>query len=155
MFRISKKLSQLCRHDRRVFRQENGFVASTDILNAYRWPEYSGLNVTRNDLDCVIRGGGGNNKLRFEWRTLDNGADAIRTSKGHSRNAGVTSDYLPVVNSPGLLAHGASLSNAEIICKEGLNRGDRLHIHFGRIINGRPLGIRPGSEVVIMIDGNA
>ena len=87
--------------------------------------------------------------------TLENGAEAIRTSQGHSKNAGVSSDYLPIVDSPGLLAHGTSLSNAESICKEGLNRGDRLQIHFGRIVHGRPVGIRPGSEVVIMVDGNA
>ena len=29
LFRISKKLSQLCRHDRHVFRQEDGFFSFT------------------------------------------------------------------------------------------------------------------------------
>ena len=31
---------------------------------------------------------------------------------------------------------------------------DRLHVHIGRVIDNRPVGLRPGSEVDVVIDGN-
>ena len=154
MFQISKKLSHICRHDRYVFRQENGFVPLHDILNSYRWPEYAYLNVTEDDLKAIIGGAGGNHKKRFEWGRTDTGDTAIRTSQGHSRNAGVTSEYLNEVHRPGLLSHGTSWANSREIARYGLNRGDRLHIHFGELKNGRPSGTRYGSEAVIVVDGD-
>ena len=73
---------------------------------------------------------------------------------GNSAGAGVTSGYLPRVQTPGWLARGSSLGNARSICDYGLNRMDRLHIHLGRMINNRPACIRAGSEAVVAIDGN-
>lgn len=39
LVRISKNLPQLCRRDRNVFRQKDGFVSLSDILNSFRRPE--------------------------------------------------------------------------------------------------------------------
>ena len=93
-------------------------------------------------------------KKRFEWGKMNNGERALRTSQGHSKDAGVTSEYLTKVIRPGLLVRGTSLENAKSICREGINRMDRMHIHLGRMVNSRPMGIRPGSEAVIVIDGD-
>lgn len=70
LFRISKKLSRLRRNDRHVFRQRDGFVSLADILNSFRWPEFPGLRVAKKDLGRVIRGEGGNRKMRSEWGTV-------------------------------------------------------------------------------------
>ena len=155
MFRISKKLPQLCRRDRNVSRQKDGFVSLRDILTRFRRPEFSQLNVTRGDLDQLIRGAWGNRKMRFEWGHLESGGVAIRTPQGHSRDVGVTSYYLPIAPEPGLLAHGTTVANARSICETGLRRSGRLHIHFGSMQGGRPVGVRPGSAAIVVADGNA
>ena len=82
-----------------------------------------------------------------------NGERALRTSQGHSANSGVTSDYLPQVPRPGWVVHGSTLDNARSICTHGVNRMERFHIHLGRLVNNRPTGIRPGSEVAVVIGG--
>ena len=86
---------------------------------------------------------------------LETGGDAIRTSKGQRRDAGVTSDYLPIVETPGWLAHGTTWNNARGICATGLKRADRLHIHFGTFEHGDSRGVLPGSEAIVVVDGNA
>ena len=111
--------------------------------------------MKREDLDAVIRGAGGNHKLRFEWGHLETGEEAIRTSQGRSKDAGVTSEYLQEVPQPGFLVHGTSLNNARSICTSGLERPGRLHIHFGTLQDGRPVGVRPGSEVIVVVDVDA
>ena len=93
--------------------------------------------------------------MRFECGSLGSGDDAIRTSQGHGRAAGVTSGYLPILPTPGLLAHGNSAGNARSICETGIMRSVRLHIHFGTMNRGRHRGIRPVSEAVVVVDGNA
>ena len=110
--------------------------------------------MTENDVGKIANGAGGNTKRRFEWCVMQNGERAFRSSQGHSIDAGVTSDYLAQIRKPGVLAHGASMDSAFAICRGGVERKERLHVHLGRLANSRPVGIRHGSEAVIVIDGD-
>ena len=110
--------------------------------------------MTLREVGGIVEGAGGNLKKRFEWGRMGNGERALRTSQGRSKSAGATSDYIARINTPGILAHGTSLGNARRICASGLSRVGRLHVHLGRLVGSRPVGIRPGSEVGIIIDGD-
>ena len=154
VYRISKKLSQICRHDAHVYRQRNGFVEMSEVMtNA----DMRALGATREEVHRIVHGDGGNYKMRFELGVMDNGKAAIRTSQGHSIHAGVSSGYLGERGNPGRVVRGASLSDAVSICESGLGRMDRVHIHLGRTIKDgrgeRPGGIRNHTEVGIVFDG--
>ena len=154
MVAISKKLSMLCRHSNEVSRQKDGFAAWSEIAGIFRQRENVHFNMQIEDVEDIVNGAGGNFKKRFEWGKMKNGERALRTSQGHSQGSGVTSDYLAKVDRPGLLAHGTSAANALPICTNGIRRMDRIHIHLGRMVNARPVGIRPGSEAIVVIDGD-
>ena len=154
MVRISKKLSHLCRHDLRIYRQKDGFVSMEEVTNCREMRE---LGASTEEIHRIVGGDGGNFKKRFELGHMMNGKPAVRTSQGHSAHAGVTSDYLEDIGGPGRIVHGTSIESAEIICSRGLGRMDRLHIHFGKMIRSRkgekPAGIRGNAEAGIVFDG--
>ena len=154
MFLISKKMSQLCRHDARTYRQKNGFVDLRDILNHHDMIE---LSATKEDIIRIVNGEGRNYKKRFEFGHMRDGSEAVRTSKGHSANSGVTSEYLEDIGGPGMIVRGASLSNARSICDQGVAAMDRLHIHLGSVKSDRRgerfAGIRNHSEVGVVFGG--
>ena len=110
--------------------------------------------MTENDAKRIVNGEGGNFKMRFEWGEMKSGERALRTPQGHSKGSGVTFDYLPRLRKPGLLVHGTSLENAYAICTNGVSRVDRMHIHLGRMVNSKPVGLRHGLQVAIVIDGD-
>ena len=85
---------------------------------------------------------------------LGSGNAVVRASPGNSRNYGFSPDYLSALEEPGALVSGATRDNAWGICQAGITRADPLHVHFGRMIDGRPHGVRPGSDVSIDIDAN-
>ena len=99
-------------------------------------------------------GGGARSKKRFERGQMGKGERALRTSQGHRRNAGVASEYPKPVPSPGSMAHGTTFPNSKQIGDGELNRAGGLHVNSGRMINGRPVGIRNGSDVVVAVGGN-
>ena len=88
---------------------------------------------------------------------MENGKLAIRTSQGHSANSGVTSEYFQNIGNPGVVVHGTTLENARSICRHGLERMDRLHIHLGKMANDRrgerAEGIRNHSETGVIFEG--
>ena len=154
LFLISKKISQLCRHDSRIYRRKNGFIEMADVISH---GDMRALSATREDVYRIVQGDGGNFKKRFELGKMENGKSAIRTSQGHSVNSGVTSEYLQNIGNPGVVVHGTTLENARSICRHGLERVDRLHIHLGRMIKDhrgeRAEGIRNHSETGVIFDG--
>ena len=106
-------MAMMCRRISDVSRQRDGFVALTEILD---WSEPSRKVEKRpavGDIESIVRVGGGNHKLRFERGTMNNGGRALRTSQGHSANAGVTFDYLPRLKSPGWVVHGSKIGKRE------------------------------------------
>ena len=50
--------------------------------------------------------------MRFGMGTMNNGERALRTPQSHSDGAGVTSDYLPRLNSHGRVVRGSTVENA-------------------------------------------
>ena len=144
----------ICRHSEEVRRQRDGFVELSEILIWFAQRRRGDHVPTIDDIESIVYGDGRNAKMRSEWGVTNNGERAIRTSQGHSAGAGATSDYSPRLHSPGLVVHGSTLENAFSICQNGLNRMGRLHVHLGKMANTRPVGMRPGSEVAVAIDGN-
>ena len=64
----------------------------------------------------------------------------IRATQGNSANLGVDADALPIDEDVLYVAHGTSLQAARAIVVGGLNRGERLHVHFHeRTPNGQLL----------------
>ena len=63
MFRISKKLSQLCRQDERIYRQRDGFVERETFANHRDMRESS---ATTEEIRRIAHGDGGTFKKRFE-----------------------------------------------------------------------------------------
>ena len=155
MFRLSKELSQLRRHDGRIYRQRDGFVEMAEVLG-HR--DMKALSATRGEVHRIVYGDGGNFKKRFELCQMENAKSAIRPSQGHSAHAVVSSDYLEGIGNHGRVAHGSSLGNAISICERGLGRMDRLHIHLGRMIKDRKgeraEGIRGNADDGLVFDGS-
>ena len=134
MFQISKKVSQLCRHDERIYRQRNGFAELAEILN-HR--DMGAFPATQEDANRIAHGDGGNFKKRFEFGQMEKGRRDIMTSQGHSAHSGVTTDYLEDIGCPGLVLHGKSLGDTRSICAQCVGRMGRLRIHLGRMITDR------------------
>ena len=154
MTAISKKLPTICRRSDDVTRQRDGYLARGEIVGFSDRRENRYLQLTLRDVEAIVDGSGGNFKKRFESGHMGNRERALRTPQGHSKGAGVTSEYLKKITEPGMLVHGATLENAKRICSDGLSRVDRLHIHLGSMLDSRPVGIRHGSEVSIVVGGN-
>ena len=79
----------------------------------------------------------------------------IRAAHGHSLNTGVDSDVLPLAADFCYLGHAESRIAADRILAHGLNRQDRLRMHFcQRNRYGRLMGecrIPPRSEIFIVV----
>ena len=154
MAAISKKLSMICRRSREFSRQKDGFIPWREIEAFFSRGGNLHFGMAENEVKRIVNGEGGNFKMRFEWGKMKNGERALRTPQGHSKGSGVTSDYLPILQNPVVLVHGTSLENAQGICTNGVSRVDRVHIHLGRMMNSKPVGIRHGSQVAILVGGN-
>ena len=108
--------------------EKDGFVEVIAFLNH---PYLVERKTTRGDLETIAKGSGGNNKGRFEFGTLmDQRTLAIRATQGHSRGDGVEEDSLPITTDVVYLVLGTTLSAAQSVAKEGINRGERAHVHF-------------------------
>ena len=151
---ISMTLPTLHRHSDEVHRQRDGFVEIAEILRWFAQRRREDQIPTVGDIESIVNGDGWNTKMGFGWGVMGSGGRALRTSQGHSDGAGVTSDYLTRLHSPGWVVHGATLENAAGICQHGLNRMGRLHVHLGRMVNNRPSGLRQGSELEVVSDCN-
>ena len=116
--------------------------------------------ATHDEVRNVVRGSGGNYKLRFEIGVMgDMETVAIRASQCHSASSGVADNILPVVGNLVSIVHGTTLNAAKSIVHEGISKADRLHIHFyesdleGRVIQTTPRISRRSEVTVVVSDG--
>ena len=76
-------------------------------------------HVTRGDVFHIVRGGGGNNKKRFEIGTLyDEVTEAVRAAQGHSLGIGVGPGVLPLATNLTYVVNGTSLQAAKNISNQ-------------------------------------
>ena len=79
----------------------------------------------------------------------------IRATQGNSANLGVDEDALPIDEEVLYVAHGTSLKAARSIVLEGIDPGERLHVHFRECTpNGHLLddiSMRQHTKVVIAV----
>ena len=146
---ISKAMSRVLRHRQLPGMDSSGWVSIDTVLNQRALYD---LGAGRHDLEEIVRGGGGNAKLRFD---LDLESGKVRCAQGHSIGSGVRPDCLPIESSVQYLIHGTSLEAAEIITRTGLSRCQRNHVHFyecdgyGNLLGGH--SVRCSSDVGIVI----
>jgi 2'-phosphotransferase len=151
--REARRLIHLLRHDKRVSRDEAGYVAM-DVLQmrfGLRLSEARMLDVAA--LDEKSRFG-----VKKECRSF------IRANQGHSVEGlcddalltRVTEDDLPPLGSPPCVCvHGTSAAAWALIRTSGLRRMNRQHVHFATGLPGASgviSGMRAKSEVLIFLD---
>ena len=118
---ISKAMSKELRHENHVDRQRGGFMPLATLLEA---PSIRELFATRREILQIVRGDGGNHKLRFEMRSMqDKTTVSVRASQGNSASSGVADDMLPVADDLVTLFHGATLVAAHSIVHDGVTPG--------------------------------
>ena len=89
------------------------------------------MRTNVSDLEQIVAGAGCNWEKRYEFGfTQDAKTRAIRASQGHSLGSGVDDDALPIVEDVYYLGHAATRSAADHISATGLNRQQKLHVHF-------------------------
>jgi putative RNA 2'-phosphotransferase len=140
---LSRKLSWLLRH---------GAIESGLDMSPAGWTPVaqvlSTLGVTEEALRRVVDR---NSKLRFEWQ-----GDMIRASQGHSRaGTPVTVEALEAswdpVEPSGRAWHGTKRSKLDSIRREGINPGDRTHVHLAASPDSQR-GKRSDVDVLLEID---
>ena len=144
---ISKCTSMELRHKHHTGRQKDGFIQLGDLLEKQSMKD---LFATQGEVRQIIRGDGGNHKLRgveigvMEGRTTV----AVRASQWHSAASGVADDILPVAEVVATFAHGATLEAALSIAHEGISKAGRVHVHFYESdLEGRPSMCTPPVEM--------
>lgn len=109
----SRKLAYLLRHDRKHRYDKNGWREVDELIASY--------GFTMEEL-CVIVAL--NNKKRFEF---SDDYTHIRARQGHSVSVDVElQEMLP----PDILYHGTAQQSVNAILKEGLKKGNRMHVHL-------------------------
>ena len=130
---ISHALSKVIRRKGVNGMQRGGFTPLRRLLDH---PYMVARKVTLGDVYHIVRGGGGGglNALRIgsvgRRGVVVGGPEAISASQGHSLGIGADPDVLPSSNDVSYVAHGTSSNAARRIAEHGLNRGDRVHMHF-------------------------
>lgn len=145
--RLSKRLSLALRHRPESLGlklDSHGWVAVDDLLSALA---EHGQPITRETLDWLVAN---NDKQRFTYST---DAQQIRASQGHSLP--VDLGYAPETP-PDLLYHGTVERFLEAIFTEGLQKGQRHHVHLSpdRATATR-VGARRGKPVILCVDARA
>ena len=104
----------------------------------------TGVSISRETLRRVVAE---NDKQRF---TLDSAGTRIRARQGHSIDVDLG---LEPVEPPERLYHGTARRNLDAICRQGLHRAGRHHVHLSRDeATARAVGQRHGPPVVLEID---
>ena len=128
-----------------------GFVNVQSLLGH---PYIVERESSEQDVGGIVDGLGGNTKYRFEIGNPHGGkTHMVRATQGHSANLGVNADALPIDEDVLYVTHGKSLQAELAIVLGGLNRGERLRVHFHeRALNGHLVGdisMRRRAEAVI------
>lgn len=136
IIRKGKRLSFLLRHDESYPFDEHGWREVSDLIANHGY--------TMEILDEIVET---NNKKRYEY---SEGKTKIRARQGHSVNVDVE---LKEQTPPDILYHGTAETTVPAILKEGIIKGNRLHVHLSKTeetaIN---VGKRHGHPVVLRIN---
>jgi putative RNA 2'-phosphotransferase len=144
MIRVSKYLSKYLRHaphELGLTLQPGGWVPVDDLLDGAR---SDGFPISYDELvECVET----NDKRRFSF---DETGDLIRANQGHSVEVDLQlEERVP----PETLYHGTVERFLPAILPEGLNRGDRHHVHLSKdVATARRVGARRGKPVVLTVE---
>jgi putative RNA 2'-phosphotransferase len=141
--KISKSLSYWLRHhpeDIGIVIAPNGWTDIKSLLEKAS-PK---LNFDFNELKYVVQN---NDKKRF---SLSEDMCKVRANQGHS--IPVELELLEVLP-PTILYHGTPNKNVESILKEGLNKGNRHHVHLSKDEQTAAIvGSRRGAFTILKIE---
>ena len=131
-----KRLAFLLRHDKAYPFDEHGWREIADLIanHDYIMEELKEIVMT-------------NNKQRYEF---SEDMTHIRARQGHSIHVDVELDEMVP---PDLLYHGTGEQFLASIMEQGINRGNRLHVHLSDTCEAAiNVGKRHGKPIVITID---
>ncbi|XP_044879857.1 tRNA 2'-phosphotransferase 1 isoform X2 [Mauremys mutica] len=152
--RLSKALSYVLRHGAAQLGLEMGADGFVDVAALLSLPRFGGVSVA--DVRHIVET---NEKRRFALRPHpSDGRLQIRANQGHSLQVSEL-ELIPLLEPtalPQTMAHGTYLRHWPAICRGGLSRMGRNHIHLapGLPGDGHVLsGMRQDCDVAIVIDG--
>jgi len=140
IIKMGKQLAFLLRHDKEAF--DNG------LIDSHGWRMVSELikdkGYSKELLEEIVNT---NNKKRYEF---NEDHTKIRARQGHSINVDVElTESIP----PSTLYHGTSTKALESIYKQGIIKGERLHVHLSKDEEtALKVGSRHGTPYVLKID---
>lgn len=141
---ISKKLSYILRHHPEsagIKLDENGW-ANLDELIVNVNKQIKGILSFEIIKELVEN----NDKQRF---TFNDNFTKIRANQGHSVKIDLKLDE---INPPEFLFHGTATKNIDSIIENGINKGNRLHVHLSKDIEtASKVGQRHGKLVLLKI----
>ena len=136
IIRKGKRLAFLLRHDEEYQFDEHGWHEVSDLIANHGY--------TMELLDEIVET---NNKKRCEF---SEDKTKIRARQGHSINVDVE---LKETTPPDILYHGTAETTVPTILKEGIVKGNRLHVHLSQTeetaVN---VGKRHGKPAVLRIN---
>ncbi|XP_067400128.1 tRNA 2'-phosphotransferase 1 isoform X2 [Emydura macquarii macquarii] len=151
---LSKALSYILRHGAAQVGLEMGADGFVDVAALLSLPRFAGVSVA--DVRHVVET---NEKRRFALRPHPiDGRLQIRANQGHSLRVSEL-DLTPLLEPtalPQTMAHGTYLRHWPAICRGGLSRMGRNHIHLAPGLPGEGQvlsGMRQDCDVAIVIDG--
>jgi putative RNA 2'-phosphotransferase len=140
--RKSKFISLVLRHDPGgigIALDTNGRVKINDLIDAMN---RHGVSINREILDEIVRT---NDKKRY---VID--GEYIYAAQGHSIH-NISVEMEEAKPSP-VLFHGTSSKNLDSIFKNGINSGNRNHVHLSSDVEtATKVGSRHGKAVVLVI----
>ena len=132
----SKRLAFLLRHDKAYPFEEHGWRETADLIANHGY--------TMEELMKIVST---NNKQRYEF---SDDMTRVRARQGHSIQVDVELDEMVP---PDLLYHGTGEQFLASIMEQGINRGNRLHVHLSDSCEAAiNVGKRHGKPVVLVID---
>ena len=115
IIRKSKRLAFLLRHDEEYQFDEHGWREVSNLIANHGY--------TKELIDEIVET---NNKKRYEFSEHKT---KIRARQGHSINVDVE---LKKTTPPDILYHGTAETTVPTILKEGIVKGNRLHVHLSQ-----------------------
>lgn len=141
--KISKALSYWLRHhpeDIGISVDSSGWTDVKELINKAR----TKILFDFNELKTVVQN---NDKKRFE---LSDDFCSIRASQGHSVDVDI--DFDEVVP-PQFLYHGTPRKNVDSIFDNGINKGNRTHVHLSLDIEtASAVGSRRGEFEILKVE---
>lgn len=136
IIRKGKRLAFLLRHDEEYQFDEHGWHEVSDLIANHGY--------TMELLDEIVET---NNKKRYEF---SEDKTKIRARQGHSINVDVE---LKETTPPDILYHGTAETTVPTILKEGIVKGNRLHVHLSQTEETAvKIGKRCGKPYVLRIN---